>query len=37
MTCCPPQIVESSTYGLLTADYRVKTSYRVMQSLLRPR
>jgi hypothetical protein len=37
MTCCPPQIIDTSTYGVLTADYRPKKSYRVMQSLLRPR
>ena len=37
MSCCPLQILETSRYGLLTADYRKKTSYRVMQSLLRPR
>ena len=37
MDCCPPQVLEMSTYGLVTSDYRLKTSYRVMQSLLRPR
>jgi hypothetical protein len=37
MTCCPPAILELSTYGVLTASYKPKTSYRVMRSLLRPR
>jgi Glycosyl hydrolases family 39 len=37
MTCCPPKTIETSTYGVLTADYRPKKSFGVMQSLLRPR
>jgi Glycosyl hydrolases family 39 len=37
MTCCPPEAIESSTFGVVTADYRPKKSFSVMQRLLRTR
>lgn len=34
-TCCPPQVIGFSPWGVVTAAYERKASFRVMQTLLR--
>ncbi|MGB8003255.1 MAG: hypothetical protein WCF27_03240, partial [Gaiellaceae bacterium] len=34
-TCCPPQVTESDPWGLVTRSYERKSSFALMQMLLK--